>query len=187
MGALIVVCAPHVPHLPVWVPGVLGVALLWRYRVYQGRWPFPPLPVRAALVLLSFLGVGAQFRTINGLDPAIALLVIAAGLKILEMRATRDYVVACFVGYFLASSQLLFEQEIPYAAAALAGLTGELSFPSVKAGIVRDLIRERVDPVLFALSRDFVGDTAETVSLLWPAPPGPGAAPGGPPIISGGI
>ena len=80
MGALVVVCAPHVPHLPVWVPGVLGFALLWRYRVYQGRWPFPPLPVRAALVLLSFLGVGAQFRTINGLDPAIALLVIAAGL-----------------------------------------------------------------------------------------------------------
>lgn len=124
MGALIVVCAPHVPHLPVWVPGVLVFALLWRYRVYQGRWPFPPLPVRAALVLLSFLGVGAQFRTINGLDPAIALLVIAAGLKILEMRATRDYVVACFVGYFLASSQLLFEQEIPYAAVALVGLTG---------------------------------------------------------------
>ena len=56
---------------------------------------------------------------------------------------------------------------------ALAGLTGELSFPSIRAGIVRDLIRERVDPVLFALSRDFVGDTAETVSLLWPAPPGP--------------
>ena len=27
---------------------------------------------------------------------------------------------------------------------------------------------ERVDPVLFMLSRDFVGDTAETVSLLWP-------------------
>ena len=29
----------------------------------------------------------------------------------------------------------------------------------------------RVDPVLYALSRDFVGDTAETVSLLWPQAP----------------
>ncbi len=27
---------------------------------------------------------------------------------------------------------------------------------------------ERVDPVLFQLSRDYVGDTAETASLLWP-------------------
>lgn len=56
---------------------------------------------------------------------------------------------------------------------ALAVLTGELSFPSVKSSIIRELIKERVDPVLFSLSRDFVGDTAETVSLLWPAPPGP--------------
>lgn len=56
---------------------------------------------------------------------------------------------------------------------ALAGLTGEIDFPAIKAGIVRALIQERVDPVLFALSRDFVGDTAETVSLMWPAPTGP--------------
>ncbi|MFB8787104.1 hypothetical protein, partial [Pasteurella multocida] len=26
------------------------------------------------------------------------------------------------------------------------------------------------DPVLWTLSRDFVGDTAETASLLWPEP-----------------
>ena len=62
---------------------------------------------------------------------------------------------------------------------ALAGLTGELAFPAIKAGIVRELIKERIDPVLFSLSRDFVGDTAETVSLLWPEPPtGCGTSPG---------
>ncbi len=122
MGALVVCTAPHLPHLAPWVPAVLGFALFWRYRVYQGRWPFPPVAARALLVLVSFLGVGLQFRTINGLDPAIALLVIAAGLKTLEMRDTRDYLIACFTGYFLASSQVLFEQEIQHAAMALAGL-----------------------------------------------------------------
>ena len=30
---------------------------------------------------------------------------------------------------------------------------------------------EKIDPVLYQLSRDYVGDTAETVSLLWPEPP----------------
>ncbi|MCX7677013.1 MAG: cisplatin damage response ATP-dependent DNA ligase [Alteraurantiacibacter sp.] len=54
---------------------------------------------------------------------------------------------------------------------ALAALTGELDFPAVKASAFRALIAERVDPVLWSLSRDFVGDTAETVSLLWPDPP----------------
>ena len=53
---------------------------------------------------------------------------------------------------------------------ALAGLTEGLDFPAVKASTVRNLMMERVDPVLWALSRDFVGDTAETASLLWPAP-----------------
>ncbi len=53
---------------------------------------------------------------------------------------------------------------------ALAALTEGLSFPAVKGGTIRTLMAERVDPVLWALSRDFVGDTAETASLLWPQP-----------------
>lgn len=51
---------------------------------------------------------------------------------------------------------------------ALGALTGELDFPGVKASTVRNLMKDRVDPVLWSLSRDFVGDTAETASLLWP-------------------
>jgi DNA ligase-1 len=53
---------------------------------------------------------------------------------------------------------------------ALAALTDGLNFPAVKASTIRNLLTERVDPVLWVLSRDFVGDTAETASLLWPAP-----------------
>ncbi|MDQ4419016.1 cisplatin damage response ATP-dependent DNA ligase [Sphingobium sp. DEHP117] len=51
---------------------------------------------------------------------------------------------------------------------ALAALTDGLDFPAVKSSTIRNLLMERVDPVLYALSRDFVGDTAETASLLWP-------------------
>jgi DNA ligase-1 len=54
---------------------------------------------------------------------------------------------------------------------ALAALTGGLDFAAVKSSTIRNLLTERVDPVLFALSRDFLGDTAETASLLWPSPP----------------
>ena len=55
---------------------------------------------------------------------------------------------------------------------ALAALTGTLDIPHVKPAAVRALVAERIDPVLFAMSRDYVGDTSETVSLLWPTPPG---------------
>ncbi len=52
---------------------------------------------------------------------------------------------------------------------ALAALTGALNFPHAKAGLIRSLIAERTDPVLFALSYDYVGDLSETVALMWPA------------------
>src|SRR5262249_30238843 len=52
---------------------------------------------------------------------------------------------------------------------ALAALTGELSFAEAKPGQVRALAVARVDPELLAWSYDFVGDLAETVSLIWPA------------------
>ena len=50
----------------------------------------------------------------------------------------------------------------------LAALTGTLDIPHIKPAAVRGLVEERIDPVLFHMSRDYVGDTAETVSLLWP-------------------
>ncbi len=53
---------------------------------------------------------------------------------------------------------------------ATAALTGDLDLPAVKPALIRALIEARVDPVLFRMSRDYVGDTAETVALLWPEP-----------------
>ena len=55
---------------------------------------------------------------------------------------------------------------------ALAALTGELNLPAVKPAAIRAIAEERVDPVLLYMSRDYVGDMAETVSLLWPVPEG---------------
>ena len=53
---------------------------------------------------------------------------------------------------------------------ALAALTGALTFQHAKPGIIRALIAERTDPVLFDLSYDYVGDLSETVALMWPVP-----------------
>ncbi|MEP7130129.1 MAG: ATP-dependent DNA ligase, partial [Sphingomicrobium sp.] len=50
----------------------------------------------------------------------------------------------------------------------LAALTGTLDIPAVKGAAVRAIAEDRVDPVLLYMSRDYVGDMAETVALLWP-------------------
>lgn len=52
---------------------------------------------------------------------------------------------------------------------ALAALTGGLDFKHAKPNVVRGLVQERTDEVLFSLSYDYVGDLSETVALIWPA------------------
>jgi len=61
---------------------------------------------------------------------------------------------------------------------ALAALTGVLAFAHAKPGLLRNLIAERTDPVLFELSYDYVGDLSETIALMWPAPSSPAAGGG---------
>jgi DNA ligase-1 len=51
---------------------------------------------------------------------------------------------------------------------ALAALTDGLFFRLPLRRILTELIASKVDPVLFDLSRDYVGDTAETIALIWP-------------------
>jgi DNA ligase-1 len=66
----------------------------------------------------------------------------------------------------------LREQPDPERGWVLASLTGALSFDAAKPGFIRKAVEARMDPQLFALSYDYVGDLAETVSLVWPAKPG---------------
>ena len=66
---------------------------------------------------------------------------------------------------------------------ALASLTGELSFNEAKPSMIRKAVEARLDPQLFALSHDFVGDLAETVALAWSAKPGANREPELPEVI----
>jgi DNA ligase-1 len=66
----------------------------------------------------------------------------------------------------------LTETPDPDRGIALAALIGSLDIPAVKPAQVRAMAEARVDPVLLYMSRDYVGDMAETVSLLWPAADG---------------
>jgi DNA ligase 1 len=86
----------------------------------------------------------------------------------LAYEASRNAKIALIAEFFRTTPD-------PERGFALAAMTGSLVFPQAKAGIIRRLIAERTDPVLFALSYDYVGDLSETVALLWPTPREPGA------------
>lgn len=60
---------------------------------------------------------------------------------------------------------------------ALVALAGTLNIATVKSAAIRAMAEERFDPMLFRMSRDYVGDTAETVALMWPDKSGGDGAP----------
>ena len=86
----------------------------------------------------------------------------------LVLTPQRNVKLRLLVDYFKATGD-------PDRGYALAALTGDLDIPSVKPAMLRALVTERVDDVLFAYSYDYVGDLAETVSLVWRPKAGGGA------------
>lgn len=50
----------------------------------------------------------------------------------------------------------------------LAALTGDLKLRQVTPSLLRGVTEMRADAQLFRFSHDFVGDLAETISLIWP-------------------
>src|SRR5262249_17466251 len=55
---------------------------------------------------------------------------------------------------------------------ALAALTDGLPFSFPIRRTIMELMEQRIDLELFRQSRDYVGDTAETVALVWTEPEG---------------
>ncbi|WP_300378104.1 cisplatin damage response ATP-dependent DNA ligase [Henriciella sp.] len=91
-------------------------------------------------------------------------------LERLILTPSRNGKIALLVNYFST-------QDTPARGWALAVLTGELDLPAVKAGTIRKLVEARTDHELFRLSYDYVGDLAETASLIWPGSHGANRTP----------
>ena len=79
----------------------------------------------------------------------------------LVLTPSRNGKLRLMADYFAAASD-------PDRGYALGAITGDLDIPNVKPAMIRALMDGRMDPELFALSYDYVGDLAETVSLVWP-------------------
>ncbi|MFG1347016.1 cisplatin damage response ATP-dependent DNA ligase [Xanthobacter autotrophicus DSM 431] len=98
----------------------------------------------------------------------------AALLDRMSYEASRNAKIRLMADYFRSTPD-------PERGLALAALTGALSFANAKPALVRQLIMERADPVLFEMSYDYVGDLSETVALMWPKG---GGAPAHAPLLS---
>ena len=70
-------------------------------------------------------------------------------------------------------------QPDPERGIGLAALTDELVLRIAKPALLREIVAARTDPELLRMSRDYVGDFAETAALIWPLRQGVNAPPPG--------
>ena len=73
--------------------------------------------------------------------------------------------------------QWFANQPDPERGLGLAAITESLKLATAKPAMLREITMARVDPELFRLSYDYVGDLAETIALIWPKRAGVNAPP----------
>src|SRR6185503_16739937 len=110
--ALAIVGAPHAIRAPWWL-ACLTVALYgWRALALVWRQALPARWLLLAVALIAMLGVWAEYRTVFGRIPAIVLLLVFSGLKLMETRTHRDAAAVVFLCYFLLITNFLYSQGI---------------------------------------------------------------------------
>jgi DNA ligase-1 len=119
--------------------------------------------------------VDAHLRGHDGVG--LAVKAFADLLERLVFAPGRNTKISLLRAYFAARPD-------PERGYALATIAGALDFPGAKPAALKALAESRTDPELFALSYDFVGDLAETIALIWPAPGSHGPEPELPEIVS---
>jgi len=111
-GAVGLAVLPHIQHISNRSFGFFTA--LWVWRVL-GIWRPAWLPGRLPVFLLLLVGIALLFaerQGILGRDAGSSLLVIALGLKLMEMKRERDFYLLIYMTFIVVATQFLYEQNI---------------------------------------------------------------------------
>lgn len=111
-AALALSVLPHAAHIKVWIMLLAAGAATLRLAIEVKHWELPPKWLRGVLAFVALLAVLLDYRTINGIDAGTALLVLMAGMKLLETRTVRDLTVIVFLSYFALFAAFLYNQSL---------------------------------------------------------------------------
>lgn len=110
--SVVLAVAPHAARLPLWLTLTVAVCLLWRFGIDNFAWRMPPRWARWLLLAAVVSSILGSFGTFLGREAGIAFLTGAVGLKALEIRKLRDYMITVFLAYFLLISAFLYSQSM---------------------------------------------------------------------------
>jgi len=110
LGAIGAVMAPHAARLPLWLTGLVSACLVWQALGTARGWKPLSRWILAGLSVAATAAVILAFGPVPGREGSVALLVLMAALKCLELRSVRDAQVLTLLGYFLILTHFLYSQ-----------------------------------------------------------------------------
>lgn len=113
LAAMLFVVAPHLLRLPNWLGIFFVTVVAWRAWIAWYALRSPPRPLMWAITAAAIVGVFIAFGRVTGREGGVALLIVMAALKLLEMRNQRDVILSIYLGFFLVLTNFLFSQTIP--------------------------------------------------------------------------
>lgn len=117
IAGLALAVAPHFGHVATWTMLIAALAAAFRMTAEIKHWTLPSRRLCTGIAFASLLGVLAGYRTLNGIDAGTSLLIVMAGMKLLETRSVRDLTVVVFLCYFALFAAFLYNQSmllLPY-------------------------------------------------------------------------
>lgn len=111
-GLMPVLLLPLLDVVPNWLVAVYLLAGAWRYSTYLGKANYPKAWLKALLVFVSVGALGWDMGSWKGLEPMVALLLLAFALKVTELVTVRDTLILILVAYFIVAAQFLFSQSL---------------------------------------------------------------------------
>ncbi len=112
LGNFALLFLPLYGHIPI-AFFVSGLALLCvKLGEVLGKFPGMPRWATNLLAVLALIATHQSYQTILGYEAGTTLLLILAGLKVLEVKNYRDYMITLLLFYFLLTGSLLFNQGI---------------------------------------------------------------------------
>jgi len=110
IGLTAAAVGPHGLHLSPWLGGFFVVVLLARLALPLRKGTWARRLTLPALTLVGLALVVMYLPSLFSRDGGVALLSVMMGLKALEMESRRDLTLLCLLGYFVVTTQFLYDK-----------------------------------------------------------------------------
>lgn len=121
LSAIGLITLPHSLQIPISLFGFFALLWIWRFL---GVWKKTLLPNSFLVFVLMLTGVGLLFFQYHGVvfgrDAGTGLFVVALGLKLLEIKSTRDVYLIAYLAFVVAATEFLYVQNVLMALYILA-------------------------------------------------------------------